>query len=408
MSMLDGYEPFVGRGTLDELRLLGRQLHGRRVVTVNSTAVGGGVAEILNRMVPLCRELGVDIRWDVIKGGEDFFAVTKRIHNALHGKHESFGAHEYEVFRDTTRRNLAEMDLDADIVFIHDPQPAGLIEARRAHRGRWVWRCHIDLSAPQRDVWAFLAQHVSRYDAAVFSAPQFAAPLALPQALITPSIDPLSDKNRELTESEIDRVFERLRIPRDKPIVTQVSRFDRLKDPVGVIAAFRLAQRYNDCRLVLAGGGATDDPEGPAVLAAVHEAANGDPDIHVLELPPTAHTEINAIQRGSTVILQKSLKEGFGLTVSEALWKGKPVIAGAVGGIPLQVTHRYSGILTHTVEGTGFWIRQLLNAPDFARRLGENGREHVRTNFLLTRHLRDYLLLFLFLEYADQRTIEFS
>ncbi|MBP1686422.1 MAG: trehalose synthase [Deltaproteobacteria bacterium] len=408
MSILDGYEPFVGRGTLDELRLLGRQLQGRRVITVNSTAVGGGVAEILNRMVPLCHELGIDIRWDVIKGGEDFFAVTKRMHNALHGKHEAFGAHEYDVFRDTTRRNLAEMDLDADIVFIHDPQPAGLIEERRANRGRWVWRCHIDLSAPQRDVWEFLAQYVSRYDAAVFSAPQFAAQLSLPQALITPSIDPLSDKNRELTQSEIDQVFERLRIPRDKPIITQVSRFDRLKDPVGVIAAFRLAQRYNDCRLVLAGGGATDDPEGPAVLAAVHEAANGDPDIHVLELPPTAHIEINAIQRGSTVILQKSLKEGFGLTVSEALWKGKPVIAGAVGGIPLQVTHRYSGILTHTVEGTGFWIRQLLNAPDFARRLGENGREHVRTNFLLTRHLRDYLLLFLFLEHADQRTIELS
>ena len=203
-------------------------------------------------------------------------------------------------------------------------------------------------------------------------------------------------------------MFDRLKIPRDKPIVTQVSRFDRLKDPVGVIAAFRLAKKYNDCRLVLAGGGATDDPEGAAVLAAVHEAANGDPDIHVLELPPTANIEINAIQRGSTVVLQKSLKEGFGLTVSEALWKAKPVIAGAVGGIPLQVTHRYSGILTHTIEGTAFWIKQLLNAPDFARRLGENGREHVRTNFLLTRHLRDYLLLFLFLEHRNERIIRLN
>lgn len=405
MSMLDSYEQFVGRGTLDELRLLGRQLQGRRVVTINSTAVGGGVAEILNRLVPLSHELGVDIRWDVIKGGEDFYSVTKRMHNALHGTTEAFGTHDRDVFRETTRRNLADMDLDADIVFVHDPQPAGLIEARRADRGRWLWRCHIDLSAPQADVWQFLVDYVSRYDAAVFSAPQFAANLDLPQAMITPSIDPLSDKNRELTESEIDQVFERLQVPRDKPIITQVSRFDRLKDPVGVIAAFRLARKYNDCRLVLAGGGATDDPEGAAVLAAVHEAADGDPDIHVLELPPTANVEINAIQRGSTVILQKSLKEGFGLTVSEALWKGKPVIAGAVGGIPLQVTHRYSGILTHTIEGAGFWIKQLLNAPDFARRLGENGREHVRTNFLLTRHLRDYLLLFLFLEHRDERII---
>ena len=405
MSMLDQYEPFVGRGTLDELRLLGRHLEGRRIVTVNSTAVGGGVAEILSRLVPLSRELGVDIRWDVIKGGDDFFGVTKRIHNALHGKTETFSAHDREVFRETTQRNLADMDLDADIVFIHDPQPAGLIEARHPDRGRWVWRCHIDVSAPQADVWEFLASYVSRYDAAVFSAPQFAADLKLPQVMITPSIDPLSDKNRELTESEIDQVLDRLHVPRDKPIVTQVSRFDRLKDPVGVIAAFRLARKYNDCRLVLAGGSATDDPEGAEVLAAVHEAANGDPDIHVLELPPTANLEINAIQRASTIVLQKSLKEGFGLTVSEALWKGKPVIAGAVGGIPLQVTHRYSGILTHTIEGTAFWIKQLLNAPEFAARLGQNGREHVRTNFLLTRHLRDYLLLFLFLDHRDERVI---
>jgi trehalose synthase len=408
MSMLEGYEQFVGRGTLDELRLSGRRLNGRRIVTVNSTAVGGGVAEILNRVVPLSRELGVDIRWDVIKGGEDFFAVTKRMHNALHGRAEAFSAHDYEVFRETSRRNLADMDLEADIVFIHDPQPAGLIAARAAEQRRWVWRCHIDVSAPQRDVWQFLADYVKRYDALVFSAPQFAAKLYLPQAMITPSIDPLSDKNRELTESEINQVFDRLHIPRDKPIITQVSRFDRLKDPVGVIAAFRLAKKYNDCRLVLAGGGATDDPEGAAVLAAVHEAANDDPDIHVLELPPTANIEINAIQRGSTVVLQKSLKEGFGLTVSEALWKSKPVIAGAVGGIPLQVTHRYSGILAHTIEGTAFWIKQLLNAPDFARRLGENGREHVRTNFLLTRHLRDYLLLFLFLEHQNERVIRLS
>ena len=191
----------------------------------------------------------------------------------------------------------------------------------------------------------------------------------------------------------------------DYPIVTQVSRFDRLKDPVGVVEAFRQARKYTPCRLVLAGGSASDDPEGAEVLADVREAADNDPDIHVLELPPTANVEINALQRASTVIVQKSLKVGFGLTVSEALWKGKPVIAGAVGGIPLQISHRYSGILTHTVEGTAFWIKQLLNAPEYARRLGENGREHVRNNFLLTRHLRDYLLLFLFLEYRAERIV---
>ena len=405
MSLLDQYEPFVARGTLDELRTVARQLEGRRIVTVNSTAVGGGVAEILNRLVPLSREMGIDIRWDVIKGGDDFFGVTKRVHNALHGKPETFTARDYEILQETTRRNLTDMDLDADVVFIHDPQPVGLIEARRPAHGRWVWRCHIDVSAPQADIWQFLADSVARYDAAVFSAPQFARNLPIPQVMITPSIDPLSDKNRELSDSAIDTILERLRVPRDKPMITQISRFDRLKDPVGVIAAFRMAHRYIDCRLVLAGGSAIDDPEGAEVLAAVHEAANGDPDIHVLELPPTANIEINAIQRASSLVLQKSLKEGFGLTVSEALWKGKPVIAGAVGGIPLQVTHRYSGILTHTVEGTAFWIKQLLNSPEYARRLGENGREHVRTNFLLTRHLRDYLLLFLFLEHSEERVI---
>ncbi len=405
MTLLEQYAPVVGESTVDELRLLARHLEGRRVVTVNSTAVGGGVAEILSRMVPLCNELGVQMRWDVLKGGEDFFAVTKRIHNTLHGKPEPFTAHDREVFQATTEQNLTTMDLDADIVFIHDPQPAGLVAARLRRAAGWIWRCHIDVSAPQADVWDFLAQYVNGYDAVVFSAPRFARDLAMPQVMIAPSIDPLSDKNRELTEGEIQAVLERLQVPQDKPIVTQISRFDRLKDPVGVVEAFRLVHRYNDCRLVLAGGGATDDPEGKEVLTAVREAANDDPDIHILDLPPTANVEINALQRASTIVVQKSLKEGFGLTVSEALWKGKPVIAGAVGGIPLQITHRYSGILTHSVEGTAFWIKQLLNSPDYARRLGENGREHVRTNFLLTRHLREYLLLFLFLEHQRERVI---
>jgi trehalose synthase len=406
MMRLEDYEPIIGPGGIDELQLLGRQLAGRRIVTVNSTAVGGGVAEILNRMVPLCNQLGVDVRWEVIKGGEDFFAVTKRIHNALHGRTEPFSARDREVFRETTAHNLTTMNLDADVVFIHDPQPLGLVEARaRRPDAHWVWRCHIDLSSPQADVWDFLATSVAAYDAAVFSAPPFARDLSMPQVMIAPSIDPLSDKNRELTAEEIDEVLERLQVPRDKPIVTQISRFDRLKDPVGVVEAFKLARRYNDCRLVLAGGGATDDPEGAEVLTQVRAAANEDPDVHVLDLPPTAHVEINALQRAATIVLQKSLKEGFGLTVSEALWKGKPVIAGAVGGIPLQITHRYSGILTHTVEGTAFWIKQLLNSPDYADRLGENGREHVRTNFLLTRQLRDYLLLFLFLEHTAERLI---
>jgi trehalose synthase len=235
----------------------------------------------------------------------------------------------------------------------------------------------------------------------VFSAPAFARALAIPQILIAPSIDPLSDKNRTLPEETIDAVFTRFGIDRSRPVVTQISRFDYLKDPVGVIKAYRLAKRRVDCQLVLAGGGATDDPEGPAIMQQVNSEAERDQDIHVLFLPPSSDIEINALQRGSAVILQKSLREGFGLTVAEALWKGRPTIAGAVGGIPLQIKHKYSGILTHSIEGTAHWIKQLLQEPAFAARLGKNGHQHVRDNFLITRHIKDYLLLFLSLYHAD-------
>ena len=212
--------------------------------------------------------------------------------------------------------------------------------------------------------------------------------------LISPSIDPLSDKNKELPQEVIDSVLQRFKIDPERPMVTQISRFDYLKDPVGVVQVFRKIQKYIDCQLVLAGGGAVDDPEGAKVLAEVQEAVNNDPDIFLLLLPPASDIEINALQRASTVVLQKSLREGFGLTVAEALWKGKPVIAGAVGGIPLQIVHKYSGLLSHTVEGTAFALKQLLQNPSYANNLGKNGREHVRRNFLITRHLRDYLLLF--------------
>ncbi|MDI6758011.1 MAG: glycosyltransferase, partial [Endomicrobiia bacterium] len=249
-------------------------------------------------------------------------------------------------------------------------------------------------------LWTFLKQYIEKYDAAVFSAPAFARTLSVRQILIAPSIDPLSDKNKELAEDYISSVFERFGIDRARPVVTQISRFDYLKDPVGVIEAYKQAKKYVDTQLVLAGGGATDDPEGEKVLAEVREAASGDKDIFILLLPPSSDLEINALQRGSNVILQKSLREGFGLTVSEALWKGKPVIAGAVGGIPLQITHKYSGILTRTVEGTAYWIKQLLHSPEYAAKLGANGREHIKNNFLLTRHLREYLLMFLSLKHS--------
>ncbi|HXJ36574.1 MAG TPA: glycosyltransferase [Candidatus Eisenbacteria bacterium] len=404
MNALDAYVPFVGQATIDELRALGDRLRGRAIQHVNSTAVGGGVAEILHRLIPLTRELGIDTRWDVVRGGEEFFALTKRLHNGLHGAPGTFGEGDHAVFRETTDENLASLELGDDVVFIHDPQPLGLIEGLR-HPSRSVWRCHIDVSAPAPEAWEFIRPWVERYGAAIFSAPQFARDLRMDQFLVAPSIDPLSDKNRELEPEVVREIAIRYGLDPSRPIVTQISRFDRLKDPLGVIEAFRSARRYNDCQLLLAGGGASDDPEGHAVLAECRERAAGDPDVHVLELPPTANLEINALQRASTVIVQKSLREGFGLTVTEALWKGKPVIATATGGIPLQIAHKYSGILTHSVEGTAYWLKQLLNAPDYARWLATNGREHVRHNFLLIRHLREYLLLVVALDHPGETLI---
>jgi trehalose synthase len=395
MPLLDQYIPIIGNNVINELQMLGERLRGKVIRNINSTAVGGGVAEILSRMIPFFKELGIDARWDVIKGDEEFFIVTKKIHNALHGTKSVFTTRDFEVYYETQKRNAGEMDLSGDIVFIHDPQPAGLILEKNKHQNHWLWRCHVDVSNPQLEIWQFLKPMVEQFEAAVFSAPSFAQRLDIRQVLIAPSIDPLSDKNRELSKEEVSNIVTQFSIDPKRPLVTQVSRFDRLKDPVGVIEAYKMAKKRVDCQLLLVGGSAADDPEAVQVLAEAREAAGVDPDIHILELPPTSNIEINALQRASTIILQKSLKEGFGLTVSEALWKAKPVIAGSVGGIPLQITHKYSGILTLSIEGTAYWIKQLLQEPGYAQKLGENGREHVRQNFLLTRHLRDYLLTFL-------------
>jgi trehalose synthase len=395
MSRINDYAPIVGSSTIEELYLLAERLRGKTVQNINSTAVGGGVAEILSRILPLLHDLGVNVLWDVIKGNEKFFNLTKRIHNALHGVAETFGPGELDYLVEVNRQNAKEVLRGAEITFVHDPQPVALVEEKRSRGGKWIWRCHIDFTNPQPDVWEFLRTFVESYDAAVFSAPAFSRPLAIRQVLISPSIDPLSDKNKDLPEDLINSVCERFGLNRDRPLVTQISRFDYLKDPVGVIRAYKMVKEHVDCQLVLAGGGATDDPEGMKVLAEVQQEAASDPDIFVLFLPPGSDIEINALQRASDLILQKSLKEGFGLTVAEALWKAKPVIASAVGGIPLQIAHKYSGILSHSIEGTAYYIKQLLNAPQYAERLGVNGHEHVKNNFLITRHIKDYLLLFL-------------
>jgi trehalose synthase len=395
VPQLDAYAAVVGESEIGALRMFARQLNRRCVKMVNSTAVGGGVAEILNRVVPLLDELGIPTRWEVLKGGEHFFAITKAFHNALHGEPYDGQPDWFDMFLATGEENRRRMEFNEDVVMIHDPQPLTLIEARDGSKNRWIWRCHIDLSHPSRQVWDFLRPFVDRYDACAFSSPAFTQTLQIPQFLVYPTIDPLADKNRELESEVITDVLERYGIDAKRPILTQISRFDRLKDPVGVIRAYKIVRKNIDCQLVLAGGSASDDPEGEAVLNEVKEAAAGDPDIHILNLPPWSPLEINALQRASTIVIQKSIREGFGLTVSEALWKGKPVVASAVGGIPAQVIHKLTGMLVHSIEGTAYQIRFLLSNPAFARKLGENGHEHVKENFLITHNLKRYMLLFL-------------
>jgi len=400
---LADYRNIVGQSTLDGLRFLARELKGKTIKMVNSTAVGGGVAEMLNRLVPLLSELEVATHWDVITGGNDFFEVTKAFHNALHGAPYELTKAAQEIFLMYTEQNRERMKFEENLVVIHDPQPVGLIGSRQQTSASWVWRCHLDLSNPDARVWEFFRPIIEQYDAAIFSAPSFARQLPIPQYLFYPCIDPLSEKNKDLPDFQVQRVCDDFGIDRSRPIVTQVSRFDRLKDPVGVVQAYKLAKKYVDCQLVLAGGGATDDPEGATVLQEVKDAAGNDPDIIILDLPPWCALEINAIQRASTIIVQKSLKEGFGLTVTEALWKGKPVIAGAVGGIPNQIIHKLTGVLVHSVEGCAFQIRYLLTHPEFARTIGINGREHVKENFLMTTNVKRWLLLFRTLEERKAR-----
>jgi trehalose synthase len=389
---LDDYKAIVGTADVDELRFLAKELKGKAVKMVNSTAVGGGVAEMLNQLVPLLNEVEVKTHWDVITGGNDFFEVTKAFHNALQGSEYKLPQQARDIFLMYNEQNRRRIDFSEDVIVIHDPQPVGLIRDRDKSK-RWVWRCHIDLSSPNPEVWGFLRPFIEQYDAAIFSSQSFTRQLPIPQYLFFPCIDPLSEKNKELDDGFIQQVCDEFGVDRSRPIVTQVSRFDRAKDPVGVIQAFKQARKYVDCQLVMAGGGASDDPEGAAVLKDVKEAAGDDRDIIILDLPPWCELEINALQRASTLIVQKSIREGFGLTVTEALWKGKPTIAGAVGGIPNQIIHKLTGVLVHSVDGCAYQMRYLLTHPDFARQLGENGHEHVKENFLMTTNVRRWLLL---------------
>jgi trehalose synthase len=393
---LAAYENVVGQVAISQLRQLAHHLVGTRVVHVNSTRTGGGVAEILHWLIPLMNDLGIDASWEVITGHPDFFNATKALHNGLQGSPVALPQSVIKVYEDTVAANadrLRPVLQEADFVFIHDPQPAFLLNLCPDRQGKWIWRCHVDVSHPNRKVWTYLKKIVSHYDASIFSMPDFAQRLNHPQFIIPPSIDPLSDKNCELPQQEMETILERLNINTHLPILTQISRFDRFKDPVGVIEAFKMLNSAVDAQLVLAGGGATDDPEGKAVFEEVQDAAGGNGRIFVLLLPSDAHRTINALQRASTIVIQKSLQEGFGLTVTEAMWKGKPVIGGNVGGIRLQVCNHYTGFLVDTPEGAALRMRELLRQPAKIEAMGTTAREFVTHNFLLTRHLREYLTL---------------
>lgn len=404
--MLDQYVGISPKGDILLIKQLCQKLKGLTMLHINSTREGGGVAEILQRMIPLIEGLGVAVRWEVIEGDSRFFDITKKIHNALQGFPEEFTDDMWQYHYEINKRNARRIDLNADMVFIHDPQPAPLVDFRPEGKNIWIWRCHIDLSNPQKDVCDRLTKYYEKYDAGIYHVSKFARGAKAFEFIVPPSIDPLSEKNRELDNEEIQEVLERFQIPHDRPIILQASRFDRFKDPIGVIKAYRIVKKYNDCVLVLAGSPATDDPEGQQVLQEVKDYASDDPDIKILLLPPYSDRDINALQRAATVVLQKSLKEGFGLTVSEAMWKGKPVIGGAVGGIPLQIIHRVTGFLVYSIEGAAFRIRQFLNNPEMTAKMGERGREHVRQNFLLTRQIRDYLSIWYHILKGGKRVLE--
>ena len=409
-SLLDRYAEQAGLDAIEQLRQLAGLLTGLKVVHVNSTRRGGGVAEILEALVPLQQELGMDTSWEVIEGTEDFFSCTKSFHNALQGKRLDISRGllcEYEEVNAANAERLRPVLEAADIVFIHDPQPAPLLTHCPDRQGKWIWRCHIDLSHPYRPVWKFVRRFLLGYDASVFSLDAFAQPMPHSVYLIPPSIDPLSEKNQPLEPEVVQRVLEEFGVDPERPLLLQVSRFDRFKDPLGVIQAYRLAKDFiPSLQLILAGGTAADDPEGETVLNDVREAAEGDPDIHVLSSGHYSDRTINALQTGADIVLQKSLREGFGLTVTEAMWKGKPVIGGNTGGIRLQLVNHRTGFLVDTPEGAAMRIRYLLTEPDRIAQIGQTAKELVRHNFLITRHLREYLTLMVALTHGNEDRIE--
>ncbi len=393
------YEKSAGSEALERLRALASPLHGARVLHLNATPYGGGVAEILRSEVPLLRDLGVEADWKVVFGDQTFFSVTKNIHNGLQGAPRGLTAAERETYITYSTRNAQLLKQEHyDVIVVHDPQPLALLSFRGKSGAKWIWRCHIDTSEPNSQVWDFLQPYLSDYDAAIFSLDSFVPPgFPVEQVeVFPPAIDPESPKNLELRPRNARRILQWIGVEVDKPLVTQVSRFDPWKDPLGVIAAYRLIrEEVPDLQLALVGSMALDDPEGWEIYNQIQEAGKNDPGIHVFtNLTGVSNIEVNAFQRLSDVVIQKSLREGFGLVVSEALWKGTPVVAGRAGGIPLQLQDGGGGILVDSVEECAERTLWLLRHPEEGKALGARGREIVREKFLLTRLIADELHLY--------------
>jgi trehalose synthase len=406
-SSLDRYREIVGFDVIEELQALAEHVGGRVLQNISSSAAGSTVSGILRRILPLLQELGVRTRWDLMPADPQFFMVTRAIHDALHGRPRQITKEMLEIFEAHTARAASMIDLSGDFVLVHDPQPVGLIRSRSDSQ-TWMWRCHLDLSSPDPDIWAYLKPYIDSYNCSIFSMPDFAPQLSIPQYMIIPSIDPLSDRNRELSPEFVESILAQHGIDPERPVVTQISRFDRLRDPLGVIATYRLVKKRFNIQLVLAGAGPVDDPETEEVLREVQEYAANDPDCHVIALPSSSDLIVNALVRGSDVVLQKSIREGFGLAVSEALWKRKPVVGGAVGGIKAQIVDGATGFLVHSPEGAANRVIQLLADHTLCQTMGEKGFNLVKENFLVTRHVKDYLLLMLAAAHPDEDTIYLS
>jgi trehalose synthase len=395
---LADYTHIAGRGLIEQIRELSEPLRGKSVLHVSATAFGGGVSEILYTLVPLMRDSGLDAHWQVILGQEDFFNVTKLMHNSLQGDPQAISDAQWEVFEAYNVMNAQSLEGDWDVIIVHDPQPAGMRLAAPDRARRWIWRCHIDLSTPNPETLARMLPLITPYDASVWHMEQY-VPANLDggiRRICPPAIDPLSPKNMALSPEDAAFVCEQFGIDTDRPLICQVSRFDPWKDPIGVIDAYRLVtEQVPDAQLALVGSMATDDPEGWDFFHQTFRHADGDPDIKILNnLNNVGAIEVNAFQSQADVCMQKSIREGFGLTVTEAQWKGRPMIGGDVGGIPLQISDGVSGFLVDSPEQAAQRTVEILEDPELARRVGRAGKEHAREHFLTPRLLRDWLQLF--------------